>query len=138
MPHVDGDRVRIVGEVEETAKARLLADAAALLFPIAWEEPFGLVIAEALAAGTPVIGFRRGSVPELVEHGVTGFVVDDVASMAAAIERVGSLDRAACRREAEQRFTLDRMVDEVLERYEETIARGPEPSTDGVGLLAGV
>ena len=124
-PRIDGDRVRLVGEVDETAKGRLLAGAAALLFPIAWDEPFGLVVVEALAAGTPVIAFPRGSVPELVDDGVTGFVVPDVDAMTAAIGRVDQLDRAACRDAAERRFSVDRMLDDLLDRYTAAIRLGP-------------
>ena len=91
-PLVDGDRIRIVGEVDEPAKAKLLADASALLFPIAWDELFGLVVVEALAAGTPVIRMRRASVPELVEHGETGFVVDDVDGMVWAVDQLDVID----------------------------------------------
>lgn len=122
---VDGDRIRLVGEVDEPAKTELLGQAAALLFPIAWDEPFGLVVAEALSAGTPVVAFGRGSVPELVDHGRTGFVVDDIDEMVAAVRAIGSLDRAACRADAERRFSVDRMLDELLERYAEAIALGP-------------
>jgi glycosyltransferase involved in cell wall biosynthesis len=124
-PLVDGDRIRIVGEVDEPAKAKLLADAAALLFPIAWDEPFGLVVVEALAAGTPVIGMRRASVPELVEHGETGFVVDDPEGMVRAVEQLDVIDRGRCRREAERRFRLDRMLSELESRMREAIDRGP-------------
>jgi len=124
-PLVDGERIRVVGEVDEPAKARLLADAAALLFPIAWDEPFGLVVVEALAAGTPVIGMRRASVPELVDHGETGFVVDDAEGMARAVGHLDDIDRERCRRVAERRFGMDRMLDELESRMRETIERGP-------------
>jgi glycosyltransferase involved in cell wall biosynthesis len=116
-PAVDGDRVRYVGEADGATKRRLLSGADALLFPIEWDEPFGLVMIEALASGSPVIGFRRASVPEIVEDGVTGFVVDDVAAMAAAIARLADIDRRACRREAEERFTVERMADDYLRHY---------------------
>ncbi|HEY7737065.1 MAG TPA: glycosyltransferase family 4 protein [Candidatus Limnocylindrales bacterium] len=119
QPRIDGDHVRYVGEVDADAKRRLLAGADAVLFPIDWDEPFGLVVVEALASGTPVIGFRRASVPELVEDGVTGFVVADEDGMVDAIERLGSIDRRACRRDAERRFTVRRMTDD----YERTYAR---------------
>jgi glycosyltransferase involved in cell wall biosynthesis len=124
-PLVDGERIRIVGEVGRAGKAELLACAAALLFPIVWDEPFGLVVVEALASGTPVVAFRRGSVPELIDDGVTGFLVDDADAMADAVGRVDRLDRAACRVTAERRFSVERMVDDLLSRYEETIALGP-------------
>jgi glycosyltransferase involved in cell wall biosynthesis len=116
-PAIDGDRIRYIGEADAETKRRLLAGADALLFPIEWDEPFGLVMIEALASGTPVIGFRRASVPEIVEDGLTGFVVDDVGAMAAALGRLTDIDRRACRREAEQRFTVDRMADDYLRHY---------------------
>ena len=111
-PNVDGRQVQYVGEADADTKRRLLAGADALLFPIDWDEPFGLVMIEALASGTPVIGLRRASVPEVVEDGVTGFVVDDVAAMADRIGRIGEIDRRACRRAAEQRFNVPRMADD--------------------------
>ena len=117
-PSIDGDQIRYVGEVDAETKRRLLAGADALLFPIEWDEPFGLVMVEALASATPVIGFRRASVPEIVEDGRTGFVVDDVGAMVEAIGRLGEIDRLACRREAERRFTVERMVDDVEAMYE--------------------
>ena len=124
-PHVDGECIRLVGEVDEPAKASLLAEAAALLFPIAWDEPFGLVVVEALAAGTPVIGMRRASVPELVDHGETGFVVDDADAMVRAVGQLDAIDRAHCRRVAERRFGADRMVDDLEDRLSEAIDLGP-------------
>lgn len=124
-PFVDGDRVQFVGELDGIAKRELLASAAALLFPIDWDEPFGLVLAEALASGTPIIAFDRGSVREIVDDGETGFIVDDVRSMAEAIGRLGRLDRRRCRHVAEQRFDVGRMVDDYEARYAEAIAAGP-------------
>src|SRR6185503_3857152 len=94
-PHLDGDRVRYVGEADATTKRELLAGADALLFPIEWDEPFGLVMVEALSSGTPVIGFRRASVPEVVDDGRTGFVVDGIDGMVDAIGRLGEIDRRA-------------------------------------------
>ncbi len=138
-PWIDGDRIRTVGEVGGTTKRNLLAGADALLFPIEWDEPFGLVMVEALAAGTPVIGFRRASVPEVIDDSVSGFVVDDIAGMADAIGRLGELDRADCRRAAEERFTVARMVDDVEAMYrsmldgtaERSRAGSPEPAAAG-------
>jgi len=121
-PWLDGDRIRAVGEVGGETKRALLAGAEALLFPIEWQEPFGLVMIEALATGTPVIGFDRASVPEVIRDGVTGFVVDNVDEMAAAIGRIGEIDRAACRREAEERFSVARMVDDVEAMYRTVLA----------------
>ena len=122
-PLVDGDRIHYVGEVDGPAKRELLAGAAALLFPIEWDEPFGLVMIEALSAGTPVIGFRRASVPEVIEDGRTGFVVDDVDGMVEAIARIGEIDRRACRSAAEERFSVARMVDDVEAMYRSVLDR---------------
>jgi glycosyltransferase involved in cell wall biosynthesis len=116
-PQIDGDQIRWVGEADAAEKRDLLSNAAALLFPIEWDEPFGLVMVEALASGTPVIGFRRASVPEVIEDGRTGFIVDDVEAMAAAIGRIGELDRNECRIAAERRFGVGRMVDDVEAMY---------------------
>jgi glycosyltransferase involved in cell wall biosynthesis len=116
-PHLGNDGVEYVGEADYEAKRDLLAGADALLFPIDWDEPFGLVMIEALSSGTPVIGLRRASVPEVVEDGVTGFVVDDVAAMVAAIGRLGEIDRRTCRRRAEIRFTVGRMVDDYERQF---------------------
>jgi glycosyltransferase involved in cell wall biosynthesis len=117
-PHIDDDQIRYVGEADYSAKRQLLARADGLLFPIEWDEPFGLVMIEALASGTPVIGLRRASVPEVVEDGITGFVVDDLTSMVAAIGRLGEIDRRVCRQRAERRFNVGRMVDDYEGHYE--------------------
>ncbi len=122
-PGIDGEQIRYVGEADASAKRELLSKADALLFPIDWNEPFGLVMIEALSCGTPVIGLRRASVPEVIEDGVTGFVVDDVDSMAAAIGRLSEIDRRVCRQQAERRFDVGRMVDD-YERHYETVLEG--------------
>jgi glycosyltransferase involved in cell wall biosynthesis len=109
--------VEFMGEVCDRNKPALLGGAAALLFPIDWEEPFGLVMIEAMACGTPVIAFRRGSVPEVLEDGVTGFIVDTVEEAVAAVRRVPSLDRMRVRREFERRFTDRRMAEDYLDVY---------------------
>ncbi|HXS44328.1 MAG TPA: glycosyltransferase family 4 protein [Solirubrobacteraceae bacterium] len=110
-PHVDGEAVHYVGETGGADKAELYRSAAALLMPIRWREPFGLVMVEAMACGTPVIAFAEGSVPEVVEDGVSGFVVDDEHAMAAAIGRAVELDRAAVRASACERFDVERCVE---------------------------
>jgi glycosyltransferase involved in cell wall biosynthesis len=117
QPHVDGDRVRYLGSVGPERRSEILGAAAALLHPIAFAEPFGLSVVEAMAAGTPVIAFSRGSMPEVVDHDVTGFLVADVAAAAAAVEPAAALDRKEIRRVAEQRFSADRMVDDYLALY---------------------
>ena len=111
--------VEFIGEINEHDKARFLGDAAALLFPVDWPEPFGLVMIEAMACGTPVIAFRRGSVPEIVEDGTSGFVVDTAGEAAAAVERLASLDRANVRAAFERRFTVERMTHDYLKIYRE-------------------
>jgi glycosyltransferase involved in cell wall biosynthesis len=116
-PDVDGDTIRYVGEADGPTKRRLLAGADALLFPIDWDEPFGLVMIEALASATPIIGFRRASVPEVVDDGVTGYVVDDVETMTDRIGRLSEIDRLACRRAAERRFGVARMADDYERHY---------------------
>ena len=116
-PLIDGERVRLIGEVDERKKQDFLAHAAALLFPIDWPEPFGLVMIEAMACGTPVIAFRRGSVPEVMEDGVTGFIVDTDAEAAHAITRLGTLDRRRVRAAFEQRFTARRMAEDYVRLY---------------------
>ena len=109
--------VEFIGEIDEHEKAAFLGDAAALLFPIDWPEPFGLVMIEAMACGTPVIALRRGSVPEIVEEGVSGFVVDTVEQATAAVRRIPNLDRAKVRNAFERRFTAERMTRGYLEIY---------------------
>ncbi len=113
--------VEFVGEVDERAKDELLGNAHALLFPIDWPEPFGLAMIEAMACGTPVIGYRHGSVPEIVEDGVNGFVVDDIAAAVHAVERVVKLKRRDCRAVFDQRFTARRMAADYLELYGELV-----------------
>jgi glycosyltransferase involved in cell wall biosynthesis len=110
--------VEFIGEVGEADKMRFLAGAYALLFPIDWPEPFGLVMIEALAAGTPVIAFRRGSVPEVIEHGRTGFVVDTVDEAARAVAAVDKLDRQELRAVFRDRFSVRRMAADHVRLYE--------------------
>jgi len=103
-PHVDGTTVRFVGEVGGARKQRLFAEAFAFLMPIRWPEPFGMVMVEALAAGTPVLAFAQGAAPEIIEHGVNGFLVNDEHAMAALVDRAAEIDPGACRASA-QRFS---------------------------------
>jgi glycosyltransferase involved in cell wall biosynthesis len=117
-PLLDDPLVEWVGEVDEAGKQELLSHAYALLFPIDWPEPFGLVLVEAMACGTPSIAYRCGSVPELVEDGVTGYIVNDVSTAVEAIAKVGRLDRSLCRRRFEERFSAERMARSYLEIYQ--------------------
>ena len=116
-PLVDGDRVVYLGSVGPEQRAEVLGSAYALLHPIAFAEPFGLSVVEAMATGTPVIAFSLGSMPEVIDEGVTGFLVTDVDGAAAAVSRVPELDRATVRRVAESRYGADRMVDDYVEAY---------------------
>ena len=133
-PHM-GANVDFVGEIEEHEKPAFYAGARATLFPSDWPEPFGLVMIESLAAGTPVIALRRGSVPEVIEHGVTGFICDDVDEMVEATQRIGEIDPEACRRHAE-RFSAEQMCRGYVEVYESLVAgrsgRGSTPRVQGL------
>jgi glycosyltransferase involved in cell wall biosynthesis len=120
-PRIDGERVRYLGEVGTEEKRSLFAGARSLLMPIRWPEPFGMVMVEALACGTPVIAFPEGAAPEIVEHGETGFLVADESEMAEAA-RTGKVDPAACRRSVLERFDTGR----VAELYEEVYRRAIE------------
>lgn len=103
-PHLDGQRVRYVGEVRGAAKIELLGRSKALLFPIEWDEPFGVAVVEAMACGTPVIAFRRGATPELIKHGVNGFLADTEEELVSFMSRVDEIDPHACRAVAEEHF----------------------------------
>ncbi len=122
-PSVDGSSVRYLGPVGPDRRAAVLGGALALLHPIDFDEPFGFSVVEAMACGTPVIAFRRGSMPELIDDARTGFLVDDVEQAADAVSRVGKLDRADVRRVAVERFGRDRMVDDYLAAYETVLDR---------------
>jgi glycosyltransferase involved in cell wall biosynthesis len=122
-PLIKQKHVEYIGEIGDAEKAVFLGNAAALIFPIAWREPFGLAMIEAMACGTPVIAFRNGSVPEVVDEGITGFVVDNEAQAAAAARRLHSLDRARIRHVFEERFTARRMAENYLNIYRRLIAR---------------
>lgn len=121
-PLLDGELVEYLGDLERDDLIELYPEAAALLMPLGWDEPFGLVTIESLASGTPVIGWRRGALPELVRHGVTGFVVDDVDSALAAVDDLGAIDRRECRRDAETRFSVDVMTRGYLSAYQRVLA----------------
>lgn len=123
--HLDGVDARYVGEVDDAAKATLLGSAAALLMPIEWDEPFGIVMAEALACGTPVIAFARGSVPEIVTDGANGYVCRDVDGAVAAVARLGVIDRRRVRADALARFDARVMVDRYEALYRRRLAERP-------------
>lgn len=116
-PLLAGPGVEFVGEISDREKGEFLGGALGVLFPIDWPEPFGLVMIEAMACGTPVIGYRRGSVPEILTEGVTGFIVKDEPAAVAAVQRLGSIDRSRCRERFERRFTVQRMASEYVSAY---------------------
>ncbi|WP_063683697.1 glycosyltransferase family 4 protein [Bradyrhizobium stylosanthis] len=120
-PQIDGETIQLVGEVDDVKKQPFLAGAAALLFPIDWPEPFGLVMIEAMACGTPVIAYRSGSVPEVIEHGLTGFIVENEAQAVEAVGELGKLDRRKVRARFEDRFTSRRMARQYVDRYRELV-----------------
>jgi len=117
-PHVDGDRVVFAGAVGPRRRAEILGASVALLHPIAFDEPFGLSVVESMVCGTPVVAFGRGSMPEVVEEGVTGLLVQTVEEAIAAVDRVADISRAGCRDRAVRRFGSARMVDDYLAVYE--------------------
>jgi glycosyltransferase involved in cell wall biosynthesis len=119
---IDGDQIVFLGEADAARKRELYRDAMCLLMPLTWEEPFGLVMAEAMSCGTPVLALRRGSAPELVAHGKTGFVVDTVEEMADAVADVGSIDPHVCRRHVRENFSPECMAAAYLDVYERVIA----------------
>jgi glycosyltransferase involved in cell wall biosynthesis len=124
-PLFEQPEIEYIGEIDEAQKATFLGEARALLFPVDWPEPFGLAMIEAMACGTPVLAFRRGSVAEVVEDGVTGYVVDSVEEAICKVGSLLALDRARVRRRFEQRFTSERMAEDYVKIYHDAMARLP-------------
>jgi glycosyltransferase involved in cell wall biosynthesis len=116
-PLLTQSHVEWVGEISDQQKNEFLGNAYALLFPIDWPEPFGLVMIEAMACGTPVIAYDRGSVPEVMENGVTGFIVSEIEQAVEAVGRVRDLSRARCREVFEKRFTASRMASDYVNAF---------------------
>jgi len=130
-PLLNTPDVEYIGEITEAEKDDFLGNAYALLFPIDWPEPFGLVMIEAMACGTPVIAYRNGSVPEVMQDGVTGFIVDDQDEAVAAVEKIGQLNRALCRQVFEQRFSAKRMARDYITAYRQLIYKHHRPRLVG-------
>lgn len=134
-PLLGASGIEFVGEIAYPEKNKFLADAAALLFPIGWPEPFGIVMIEAMACGTPVIAYPFGSVPEVIQDGLTGFIVSDIETAVAALEKIGRLDRKKIRKAFEQRFTAGRMTQEYLKIYNRLVSRKKAPLAVSDGVL---
>ena len=137
QPLLDNPLVEFIGEIGYPDKDEFLGNALALLFPIDWPEPFGLVMIEAMACGTPVIAYPLGSAPEVVEQGRTGFLVNDIASAARAVEQVAKISRAECRQRFEQRFSASRMAQDYLAVYQHLTRQEPEVLQLGHGVSVG-
>ena len=135
QPLLDGPGVEFVGEVDERNKTKFLGDARALLFPIDWPEPFGLVMIEAMACGTPTLAFRHGSVAEVIDDGVTGRVVETMEQAIAVMPEVLALDRRLVRRRFEERFTAARMARDYVELYRRQIALSQMPGSANRALF---
>lgn len=116
-PHIDGQQISYIGPVTDEEKSKLLGNARALLMPVLWDEPFGIVMIEALASGTPVLGLSRGAVPEIVKDGITGFVRDDIAGLVKAAHILDRIERLNCRRDVEKRYCAEVIVDRYIEVY---------------------
>jgi glycosyltransferase involved in cell wall biosynthesis len=130
QPMLSADGVEFIGEISEKQKGPFLRDATALLFPICWPEPFGLVMIEAMACGTPVLAYRAGAVPEVIDEGVTGMIVDNIDQARIALVQVAALDRRRVRRRFEERFTARRMANDYVRVYRSLIHRAAHRASD--------
>jgi glycosyltransferase involved in cell wall biosynthesis len=137
VPLLKHPSIEFIGEIGEADKGGFLGNALALLFPIAWPEPFGMVLIEAMANGTPVIAFGQGSVPEIIEDGVTGFIVDDIESAAEAVPLALRLDRRRIRECFEERFTAERMARDYIGLYERVLSARPARRPATLRLVGG-
>lgn len=120
-PYLTNPLIKYIGPVNDEVKSEYLQNAEALLFPIKWEEPFGIVMAESMACGTPVIGFNRGAVPEVIKNGVNGFIAENVDAMKKAVKKVSVIDRQKVRQDAEQKFSIKVIADQYLKYYDEIL-----------------
>ena len=135
-PLLGAAKVEFIGEIGPDEKADFLGHASALLFPIDWAEPFGLVMIESMACATPVIAFRTGSVPEVITDGVSGFVVDDVDGAVDAVRRLGEIDRRTCRQAFDDRFTVERMARDYLALFDHLVRMGKPQEHAAVPVMA--
>jgi len=134
-PSLDSSNIEFLGEIGYPDKNQFLGEAAALLFPICWPEPFGIVMIEAMACGTPVIAYPFGSVPEVMQDGISGYIVPDLDAAVDAVKRVPQLDRKKIRKQFEQRFTAAHMTQDYLKIYERMVTRKRAPFSVANGVL---
>jgi glycosyltransferase involved in cell wall biosynthesis len=137
-PLLDHPLIEFIGEISDAEKNDFIGNAAALVCPYDWPEPFGLVLIEALACGTPVLAYRRGSIPEIIEDGMTGFVCENLAEMAGAVRRIPFIDRRRCRAAFEDRFTADRMAEDYLCVYRQLLEKTGEAESGTLGYRPGL
>ncbi|HIK57044.1 MAG TPA: glycosyltransferase family 4 protein [Synechococcales cyanobacterium M55_K2018_004] len=135
-PHIDGEQIQYLGEANHIQKNRLMGGAVATLFPITWKEPFGLVMIESMAAGTPVIAMELGSTPEVVDHGRSGFLCRSIEGCIEAIAQVPNLDRRACREYVQQHFSVQRMVDGYEAAYQQILSQRFAQNGHWMGAIA--
>jgi len=135
-PLLNHGLLEFVGEIGHDAKSEFIGNAAALLFPIRWPEPFGIVMIEALACGTPVIAYRQGSVPEIIENRVTGFIVADSDAAVAAVKKIGTIDRQTCRKQFERHFSDQRMASDYVSIYQRLVQKPPSAIAIEDGVLS--
>ncbi|MBD1824689.1 glycosyltransferase family 4 protein [Cyanobacteria bacterium FACHB-DQ100] len=129
-PQIDGEQIQYLGEANHVEKNTLMGQAMATLFPITWKEPFGLVMVEAMAAGTPVVGMRLGSVPEVVQDGKTGFLCETIDDCVAALDRLAEIDRAMCRQHVIENFSVQRMTDGYEAVYRQLLGETMFPASE--------
>jgi glycosyltransferase involved in cell wall biosynthesis len=132
-PLLDAPGIEFIGEIGEEAKDEFIGNAAALLFPVDWPEPFGLVMIEAMACGTPVIAWRCGSVPEVIDEGVSGTICDTIDQAVAAVQQIDRFDRHTCRQQFQRRFRAARMAEDYVQIYERLVERSPRKPRDNYG-----
>ena len=128
-PHIDGDRVRYIEKLGYHDVLRLMGRAKGFLFPLQWDEPFGMVVVEAMATGTPVLAYRRGAMDELIQHGETGYLLDTESEMVEMVQRIGTMDRSRCRAWVAERFSVKKMVDAYERLYRTVAGRGDDPDS---------
>ena len=128
--------IEYLGEITDAEKNDFLGHAMALVCPYDWPEPFGLVLIEALACGTPVLAYRRGSIPEIIEDRTTGFVCEGLDEMTAAIQHIPDIDRRQCRRTFEQRFSVERMAQDYLRVYERALDKTCNKEAESTSLIS--